>query len=105
MSSKHSGLKLLLSYNIRPDIIQEYQQFVLGRYIPIMQTLGFEVSEAWHTAYGDYPDRLVAFVCRDEETLNSLLENDIWDAMNEQLGEYVTDFSYKVIPYKMGFQI
>ena len=105
MNKSNGGLKLLISYNINPEDTQEYHQFVLGRYIPIMQTLGFEVVEAWHTAYGNYPNRLLAFVCKDEETLNGLLSNDIWDAMNEQLGEYVTDFSYKAIPYKLGFQI
>jgi len=104
MDEFDTGLKLLLSYNIRPDNAQDYYEFVLGRYVPILQTLGLEMSEAWHTAYGNYPNRLIGFVARDETTMMSMLDNDIWDALNDQLLEYVTDFSYKVIPYKMGFQ-
>jgi hypothetical protein len=78
---------------------------MLGRYIPVMQTMGLEVSEAWHTAYGDYPNRLVAFVSRDRSTVDDVLENDIWEALTRQLLELVTEFSFKVVPYKVGFQI
>ncbi len=98
-------MKLLLVYSIKPDRAQEYYDFMLGRYIPVMQTMGLEVSEAWHTAYGDYPNRLVAFVSRDRSTVDDVLENDIWEALTRQLLELVTEFSFKVVPYKVGFQI
>lgn len=98
-------MKLLLSYNMRPETGQEYYQFVLGRYIPIMQTLGLNMSEAWGMQYGEGPDRMVAFVCRDEQTMQQLINSDTWEALNDKLLDYVTDFSYKVIPYREGFQI
>ncbi len=105
MNEEPVGLKLLLSYEVNPENIQEYRQFVMQRYIPAMQMMGFQISEAWHTAYGDAPNRLIGFVCRDEETLNALLDNDVWLELNAQLEQYVTDFSYKVIPYRGMFQI
>lgn len=105
MNETSNGMKLLLSYNIRPGNSQAYYEFVLGRYVPIMQALGFEMSEAWHTAYGDYPNRLVGFVSRDRELMMELFHNETWLELNEQLMEHVTDFSYKVVPYALGFQI
>lgn len=105
MSEIHDGLKLLISYNIIPELTQEYYEFVLGRYVPTMQSLGLEMSEAWHTAYGDYPNRLIAFVARDPETMRDLLKDGVWDELNEKLQEYVTDFQYKIVPYEVGFQI
>ena len=99
-----NGLKLVISYNIRPDGAQEYYQFVLGQYIPIMQSMGLEVTEAWHTAYGDYPNRLIVFVSRDQETVRQIIAGAAWDELNDRLLELVTDFDYKVIPYKVGFQ-
>jgi hypothetical protein len=105
MSEIRDGLKLLISYNIIPELTQEYYEFVLGRYVPAMQSLGLEMSEAWHTAYGDYPNRLIAFVARDPETMRDLLKDGVWDELNEKLQEYVTDFQYKVVPYEVGFQI
>lgn len=105
MNNSDDGMKLLLVYSIKPDRAQEYYDFMLGRYIPVMQTMGLEVSEAWHTAYGNYPNRLVAFVSRDKGTMNGVLDNDIWDALTHQLLEFVTEFSFKVVRYKVGFQI
>jgi hypothetical protein len=99
------GMKLMLSYNINAEDAQAYYEFVLSRYIPVMQTMGLELSEAWHTAFGNYPNRLICFVCDDRETMATALDNEIWDTLNEQLMEYVSEFSYKVIPYKLGFQI
>jgi hypothetical protein len=99
-----NGLKLLLSYNIRANDMQAYYEFVLGRYIPMMQSLGLEMSEAWHTEYGNYPIRLLGFVARDEATMMKVLSGETWEDMNQQLEEYVTDFSYKVIPYTIGFR-
>lgn len=100
-----NGMKLLISYDVRPDNMQAYYQFVLGRYIPVMQALGLEMSEAWHTAYGRQPNRLVAFVCRDPQTMRDVVDGDAWAELNDQLEEYVSDLRYKVIPYQEGFQI
>jgi len=105
MSEFANGMKLLLSYNIRPDSGQKYYEFVLGRYVPAMQESGLEMSEAWHTVYGDYPNRMVGFISRDKETMRDLVVSDDWEELNDQLSEHVTDFSYKIIPYRLGFQL
>ena len=102
MEEKPLGLKLLLSYEVEDTNLQAYQQFVMQRYVPAMQMMGFQVSEVWHTAYGSAPNRLVGFVCRDRQTLDDLLENEMWLTLNSQLEQYVTDFSYKVVPYQRG---
>lgn len=105
MNESMEARKLLLSYNMKPDAGQEYYQFVLGRYVPIMQSLGLEMSEAWHTAYGNGPDRLLVFVSKDDDTVVDLVQNQTWHALNTQLLKFVTEFEFKVIPYKQGFQI
>lgn len=99
------GLKLLLSYDVNGENIQEYYQFVMGRYLPAMQSMGLQMIEAWHTAYGDLPNRLIGFVTPDHETMMKVLKSDDWDTLNTQLLEFVSDFSFKVIPYRGGFQI
>lgn len=105
MSEDYPGLKLLLSYDVRPESANEYRQFVLQQYIPEMQNMGLQISEAWHTAYGDAPNRLIGFVCRDRSTLDDLLESDTWELLNDQLTTFVTGFSYKVVPYRGIFQL
>mgnify|MGYP001278557879 CR=1 FL=1 len=105
MSEKPMGYKLLLSYEVKPEAMQEYYQFVMGRYVPVLQSMGLQMSEAWHTAYGSAPNRLLGFVCEDQETMARVLESENWTAVNEELARFVADFSYKVIPYRGGFQI
>ena len=99
------GLKLLLSYEVNQDRQQEYYQFVMGRYLPALQALGFQMSEAWHTAYGDAPNRLVGLVCAEKESMSALLASEEWVDLNEELQQFVTDFDYKFIPYRGGFQL
>ena len=100
-----TGLKLLLTYDVQQDKLQEYYQFVMGRYLPAMQSLGWQMSEAWHTAYGEAPNRLIGFVCNDHQTVEELLTSELWMSLNEQLLEYVSDFDYKFVPYRGGFQL
>ena len=98
------GYKLLISYEVTEERMQEYYRFMLGRYVPVMQAMGLEMSEAWHTAYGDFPNRLIGFVTRDKATMHDLLQNETWAALNDELQRFVVDFNYKVIPYREGFQ-
>ena len=105
MSDNGFGLKLLVSYDIDVEDAREYYEFALGQYIPSMQSMGLELSEAWHTAYGNYPNRLIGFVSRDEETMWDVLSGETWAELNDKLLDFVTDLDYKVIKYSLGFQI
>lgn len=99
------GIKLLMEYDVNQETLQEYYQFVMGQYVPALQSMGLQMSEAWHTAYGDAPTRLVGFVCQDRGTMLRLMESEMWVDLNTELEKYVSDFRYKVIPYRGGFQL
>ena len=100
-----NGLKLLLEYDVNQDTLQEYYQFIMGQYVPALQSMGLQMSEAWHTAYGAAPNRLVGFVCGDRPTMDRLLVSDLWLDLNNELEKYVSDLRYKVVPYRGGFQL
>jgi hypothetical protein len=99
------GLKLLLEYDVNQETVQEYYQFVMGQYVPALQSMGLQMSEAWHTAYGEAPNRLIGFVCTDSTIMNRLLASDLWSDLNQELEKYVSDLHYKVVPYRGGFQL
>jgi hypothetical protein len=105
MDDNVQGLKLLLEYDVNQETVQEYYQFVMGQYVPALQSMGLQMSEAWHTAYGVAPNRLIGFVCGDTGTMNRLLASDLWSDLNTELEKYVTDLHYKVVPYRGGFQL
>jgi hypothetical protein len=97
--------KLMITYDVNQTTIEEYRQFVLGEFLPAVQKMGLAVAEVWHTAYGDYPDRMTELVSRDEETMRRILGSEEWKDLETQLQEYVTEFGRKVVPYQPGFQM
>ncbi len=97
-------VKLLMSYDIQDDDLQAYYQYVLGEFLPKAQALGLVMTDAWHTAYGDYPARLISFVARDRPTLDSILALDDWKQLEDRLRSFVSDYQTRIVPYRDRFQ-
>jgi hypothetical protein len=97
-------VKLLISYDVVPELQQAYYEFVLGELIPSAQSMGLVLNEAWHTAYGDYPIRLNGFVAKDRASLDRVLTSPEWRQLEEKLKRFVTGLKSKIVPYREGFQ-
>lgn len=97
-------VKMLVSYDVVAELQQGYYEFVLGEMIPTAQSMGLQLSEAWHTAYGNYPIRLNGFVANDRAALDRILATPEWKTLEEKLKRFVTDYQRKIIPYREGFQ-
>jgi hypothetical protein len=61
-------------------------------------------TDAWHTAYGNYPSRLIAFVADDLPALQAAREKSEWHSMMNKLGSYTTNLSQRVVRFRGGFQ-
>lgn len=94
---------MLLTYNVQPEMQEEYMQFMMNVFIPTLQTLGLENAGIWHTAYGDYPARLIVFVA-EEGVMRNALKDKRWENIEARLKECVTDYTRRVVPYEPGFQ-
>lgn len=97
MSSSPYPVKFILTYDILPDVQETYFQFVLGELVPALQAQGLHMSGAWHTAYGDYPMRLVEFIADDRATVEAVLDSPAWEQMEERLREFVINYSRKIV--------
>ena len=97
-------VKMLISYDVVPELQQAYYEFVLGEMVPSAQAMGLVLSEAWHTAYGDYPVRLNGFVAKDRAALDRILTSPEWKQLEDKLKRFVTGYKRKLIPYREGFQ-
>jgi len=89
--------KLILTYDIDGDVQDNYFQFMLGEMVPAVQAQGLHISGAWHTAYGEYPMRLVEFIAEDHDALEALLDTPLWSDMERRLRGFVTNYSKKVV--------
>jgi hypothetical protein len=97
-------VKMLMTYDVVPELQQAYYEFVLGEMIPTAQSMGLVLSEAWHTAYGDYPIRLNGFVARSRQELDRILASTEWQELEGKLKRFVSGYQRKVVPFREGFQ-
>jgi hypothetical protein len=97
MPSIDPRYKLILTYDVQQDMQDTYLQFMLGELVPAVQSLGLQMTGAWHTAYGQYPIRLVEFIGEDQATIAAVLETPLWNKMEARLLGFVANYSKKTL--------
>ncbi|HEY5574987.1 MAG TPA: hypothetical protein VIK64_18335 [Anaerolineales bacterium] len=99
-------VKLLMSWDILPGREQEYFEFVVREFIPRIQRLGLEPTDAWFTMYGeDKPQILAGVQMSSKPALERILESPDWKQLIDELMEYVEEFKTKIVPARKGFQL
>jgi hypothetical protein len=99
------AIKLLMTWDILPGREQEYFEFVVRDFIPGVQRMGMEPSDAWFTMYGNKPQILAVMQMSGVDELQGVLGSTDWKDLNQRLLEYVENFNYKVVPARSGFQM
>ncbi len=98
------AVKILMTWDIAIDRDQEYFEFVIGEFIPGVQRLGLQPTEAWATIYGSYPQIQVGLLAADAAQARHILASNDWSLLQDRLFTYIKNFSYKVVPERGGFQ-
>lgn len=96
-------LKMLLTYNILSQHQEEYMQFMVNIFVPTLQRIGLENQGVWHTAWGNYPIRMLVFVA-EEKDMREALASDSWQQMESRLKGIVTDYDCRIVKFEAGFQ-
>ncbi len=99
------SVKILMTWDILPGREQDYFEFVVRDFVPGMQEMGLQPSDAWYTYYGDHPQIMAAAVVNSKDEMDRLIASEAWLDLTNQLMEYVQDFDYKIIPARGGFQL
>lgn len=94
-----------MTWDILPGREQEYFEFIVRDWIPGLQQLGLEPSDAWFTMYGEQPQIMAAAQVSNLTNLQRALETSKWKEITQRLLEYVEHFDYKVVQARSGFQI
>jgi hypothetical protein len=97
--------KLLMSWNIRPGREDEYFEFVVQEFSPMLIKLGVRPTDAWYTQYGEDPQILQGGIAEELESLQRALASDEWRKTKQKLLTYVTDYSQKIVRANGGFQL
>jgi len=99
------AVKLLMSWNILVGREQEYFEFVVREFIPEMQQLGLEATDAWVTVFGDQPQILVTMKTDTLDAARQAMRSQEWNQLTTRLLDYVEDFEVKTVAARPGFQM
>jgi len=99
------AVKLLMTWDILPGREQEYFEFVVRDFIPGIQKIGLEPTDAWFTVYGDKPQIMTAAKMRNLKNLYQAIESDEWERLINELMDFVENYDQKIVLARTGFQI
>jgi hypothetical protein len=97
-------VKMILTWDITPDKEQEYFEFVVREFIPGVQRLGFDLTDAWATVYGERPQIQVDARVPSLAKAQQITHSAEWQKLLDQLMDFVTNYSMKIVAAKGGFQ-
>lgn len=99
------AVKLLMTWDIVPGREQEYFEFVVREFVPGIQRLGIQPTEAWYTTFGHRPQILTGGIAENRQTMERALATDEWEKLRGRLLEFVTNFEWRVVRATGGFQM
>ena len=98
-------VKLIMTWDITPEHEQEYFDFVVREYIPGIQRLGCDLTDAWATVYGARPQIMIGAVVANVKKARQLLLSEEWIKVTKRLLDFIQNYSMKVVEAKSGFQL
>jgi hypothetical protein len=96
--------KLIMTWDIAPEHDQDYFEFVVREFIPGVQRLGLQLSDAWATVYGDQPQIMVGALLPSGTEGFAILNSPEFKTLNTKLRDYVVNYSQKIVEGREGFQ-
>ena len=96
--------KLIMTWDISPEKEQEYFEFVVREFIPEVQKLGFTLSDAYMTVYGERPQILLGAVMPSIGIVQDIVSTERWQSLIEKLLEFVSNYQTRIVKSTGSFQ-
>ncbi len=90
-------VKLIFTWDIAPDREQDYFEFMVREFIPGVQRLGFELTDAWATVYGSQPQIMVGVVLPSISKARQVMRTSEWNSLYNKAVGHVVNFSSKIV--------
>ncbi|MBN1247176.1 MAG: hypothetical protein JXC32_05925 [Anaerolineae bacterium] len=97
-------IKLLMTWDIAAGQEEACFAFITQDLPDTMQQAGLELTDAWFTAYGDWPQIRIGFVSMELDELQRFLMSQAWRDLKKKLMPYTRDYRQKVVVARGGFQ-
>jgi hypothetical protein len=99
------AVKLLMTWDIKTGREAEFFEFQVREWVPGLQKLGLEPTDAWYTMYGTSPQIMIGGTAKNLKTMTQILETEAWQALKSQLMGLVDNYDQKVVAASGGFQL
>jgi hypothetical protein len=96
--------KVIMTWDVPPEREQEYFEFLVREFIPGVQKLDFELTDAYATIYGNQPQILVGATMPSLLKIQQALNSSEWQSLHNQLSDFITNYTQKVVAAQGGFQ-
>ena len=100
-----SPVKLLMTWDIAPGQEKACFTFINEDLLSSMKQGGLERTDAWFTAYGDWPQIRIGFVSSDMQAFEAYISSDDWRELKRRLLTYTRNYKQKVVLARGGFQL
>lgn len=103
----NGSIKILMKWDIKPGLDQEYFEFVMREWVPNTTKLGLTPTEAWYSVYthSDIPKIMAGAIADNEESMRKIITSDDWTDLQEKLMEYVENYSHKIVRVTGDYQL
>ena len=98
-------IKLLMTWDIKPDREAEYMDFVMREFGPGMIQAGLQPTDAWYTMYGQGPQVLAGGVTETLERMYEVLSGPEWRELEAKLVTLVSNYRRRIVEATGGFQL
>lgn len=99
------AVKLLMTWDIKQGREAEFFEFQVREWVPGLQKLGLEPTDAWYTMFGASPQIMIGGTAKNLRAMHQILATEEWSALKTQLLGLVDNFDQKVVKASGGFQV
>lgn len=98
-------VKLIMQWNIQAGREEPYFEFVTQEFPSALLKAGLQLSDAWYTIYGDWPQVMMGFIAVNLNALETFLASETWTQLKQRLLFYIRDYRQKAVPAQSSFQL
>jgi hypothetical protein len=96
---------LVFKYDVRTEMQETYFRYVIGEFTPALQEMRVYLQEAWHVAYGEYPERQIEYITDDLNNIKRLLNSKDWERLEDRLKEFTYNYTRRITRYSGRFKV
>jgi hypothetical protein len=102
------SVTLIMTWDLKEGMEQEYFEFVVREWVPATNQLGLQTVAAWYTQYRvdeSVPLIRAEAVADDVASIRAILETEEWKNIHEQLLGFVDNYTQKIVETTGEFKL